>query len=159
MKRRSTSANRGFSLIELVIVVTIMVVLTSLLAPQLLRYVERSREAKDAQIMAEVQRAFNLALVTVAGNISGSGNLWYTKEGQIINVNQDLAKAISAILGGSCRANGTYWMVDGLAPLTSKKYTTNTCPADTRVPVGGQAFRFVKTNTDNTVQYLNDPSK
>jgi len=37
MKKRN---NKGFSLIELVIVITIMVILTALLAPQLLRYVE-----------------------------------------------------------------------------------------------------------------------
>ena len=54
--------NKGFSLIELVIVITIMVILTALLAPQLLRYVEQSRAAKDAVTMDEATRAIELAL-------------------------------------------------------------------------------------------------
>jgi len=62
MKQRSTSANRGFSLIELIIVITIMAILTALLAPQLLRYVERSRIARDEQNIDEIYRAIMLSL-------------------------------------------------------------------------------------------------
>ena len=62
MKQRRASANRGFSLIELVIVITIMAILTALLAPQLLRYVENSRVARDEQNIDEIYRAIMLSL-------------------------------------------------------------------------------------------------
>ncbi len=39
--------NKGFSLVELIIVVAIMAVLVGVLAPQYLKYVERSRESSD----------------------------------------------------------------------------------------------------------------
>lgn len=39
--------NKGFSLVELIIVVAIMVVLIAVLAPQYLKYVEKSRVASD----------------------------------------------------------------------------------------------------------------
>ncbi|MBQ7944472.1 MAG: prepilin-type N-terminal cleavage/methylation domain-containing protein [Lachnospiraceae bacterium] len=39
--------NKGFSLVELIIVVAIMVVLVGVLAPQYLRYVEQSRQSAD----------------------------------------------------------------------------------------------------------------
>ena len=58
--------NKGFSLIELIIVITIMAILTALLAPQLLRYVEQSRVAKDAVSLDEVYRAVQLAYTTEA---------------------------------------------------------------------------------------------
>ena len=54
--------NKGFSLIELIIVITIMAILTSLLAPQLLRYVEQSRTAKDLTSIDEVYRAIQISL-------------------------------------------------------------------------------------------------
>ncbi len=40
--------NQGFSLVELIIVIAIMAVLVGVLAPQFIRYVERSRTQKDA---------------------------------------------------------------------------------------------------------------
>jgi len=54
--------NKGFSLIELIIVITIMAILTALIAPQLLRYVEQSRVAKDLSSIDEVYRAIQISL-------------------------------------------------------------------------------------------------
>ena len=39
--------NKGFSLVELIIVIAIMAVLVGVLAPQFLKYVEKSRESAD----------------------------------------------------------------------------------------------------------------
>lgn len=41
--------NKGFSLVELIVVIAIMAVLVGVLAPQLMKYVEKSREATDIQ--------------------------------------------------------------------------------------------------------------
>ena len=41
--------NKGFSLVELIIVIAIMVVLVAVLAPQYLKYVEKARVAADVQ--------------------------------------------------------------------------------------------------------------
>ncbi len=55
--------NKGFTLVELIIVVAIIAVLASVLAPQYIRYVERSRESNDLQIATNIVRA---ATVTIA---------------------------------------------------------------------------------------------
>lgn len=54
--------NKGFSLVELIVVIAIMAVLTSVLAPSLLQYVERSRAQKDDSAMGEVTNAILLAM-------------------------------------------------------------------------------------------------
>lgn len=46
--------NKGFSLVELIIVIAIMVILVAVLAPQYLRYVEKSRVASDTQTTVEL---------------------------------------------------------------------------------------------------------
>lgn len=48
MKKENMN-NKGFSLVELIIVIAIMAVLVVVLAPQYLKYVERSRNSTDLQ--------------------------------------------------------------------------------------------------------------
>ncbi len=49
--------NKGFSLIELIIAIAILIILTGLLAPQFMKYIEKSREAKDMQTLDTVYTA------------------------------------------------------------------------------------------------------
>ena len=49
--------NKGFTLVELVIVVAILAILVGILAPQYTKYVEKSRKSADASNMDEMVRA------------------------------------------------------------------------------------------------------
>jgi len=53
--------NKGFSLVELIIVIAIMAVLVGLLAPQYLKYVENSKVSTDISNAQEVATAINVA--------------------------------------------------------------------------------------------------
>ena len=65
--------NKGFSLVELIIVIAIMSVLIGLLAPQFIKYVEQSRRSRDIQTADQIREAF---LADIAeGNLSGSGSI------------------------------------------------------------------------------------
>lgn len=52
--------DKGFSLVELIIVIAIMAVLVVVLAPQYLKYVERSRNATDLQNATEIVTALQV---------------------------------------------------------------------------------------------------
>ena len=65
--------NKGFSLVELIIVIAIMAVLVGVLAPQFIKYVEQSRRSRDITTAQEIREA---VLADIADNqISGTETL------------------------------------------------------------------------------------
>ena len=56
-KKQKTLGNKGFSLVELIIVIAIMAVLVVVLAPQFIKFVEKGRESTDLQNVTEIKTA------------------------------------------------------------------------------------------------------
>ena len=55
--------NKGFTLVELVVVIAILAILVGLLAPQYTKYVERSRKSADVNNMDELVKAVQVYAV------------------------------------------------------------------------------------------------
>lgn len=66
MRKQKSLGNKGFSLVELIIVIAIMAILVGVMAPQLLKYVERSRESRDVQTADTVRTAIVTAMLDPA---------------------------------------------------------------------------------------------
>ena len=126
--------NKGFSLIELIIVIAILAVLVAVLTPQLLKYVERSREAKDRANVYAVYRAFQLAVMEPGVEVSGGGSdslvpgagapITYHANGELKNIGPTLKRQFKNFygeVGQTADTNNIYY----LPPLTSKKYQAN----------------------------------
>lgn len=54
--------NKGFSLVELIVVVAIMAVLLGVLVPTLVRHIETSKQSKDLDGVAEIRNSMEIAL-------------------------------------------------------------------------------------------------
>lgn len=54
--------NKGFSLVELIIVIAIMAILVGVLSPQLMKYIEKSRYAADCQTIDSAYTALKIAM-------------------------------------------------------------------------------------------------
>ncbi len=114
MKKFQKKDNKGFSLVELIVVVAIMAVLLGVLVPTLVRNVEKSKHQKDIQALSEIRGAIEKALAderfsTIKGEItitpkdgsftvdaSSLAGFTYKKTGD----NVPFAKEVCANLGG-----------------------------------------------------------
>lgn len=58
--------NKGFTLVELVIVIAILAILVGILAPQYTKYVEKSRKSADVNNMEELVKAVEVYVIDSA---------------------------------------------------------------------------------------------
>lgn len=99
--------DKGFSLVELIIVVAIMAVLVVVLAPQYLKYVEKSRVSADASTAANFESAMSVLAsdVDVPLNTSETYTVVSNTSGAI-TISDDLKTALTK--AGSIDVAKTY---------------------------------------------------
>lgn len=115
--------NKGFSLVELIIVIAIMAVLVGLLAPQYLKYVENSKVSTDISNAQEVATAINVAFADDNGSFKSGMHPTVLPDGKSL-------PALKATGAGSMTVNiddnGVSSIMDGTTELwpDPKKATT-----------------------------------
>lgn len=70
--------NKGFSLVELIIVIAIMAILVGVVGTQVIPYLENSRKAKDVQVLSSWNTAAMSAYSNAAAKISATANYTIT---------------------------------------------------------------------------------
>ena len=85
-KNQKTLTNKGFSLVELIIVVAIMAVLIGVLAPQYLRYVEKSRLQKDNTSISEFVNVLKMSAAeeAVVTKLSAAQTSSFDTDGKLV---------------------------------------------------------------------------
>jgi len=67
MKKLGKSTKRGFTLVELIVVIVILAVLAAMLVPALIGYIDRARKEKDYQTASTVYAAAQAAVTEAYG--------------------------------------------------------------------------------------------
>lgn len=119
--------NKGFSLVELIIVIAIMVILVAVLAPQYLKYVEKSRVATDVQTTVEFINS--LQVLASDPDVDLSGGTYTVKNNKTadLTISDDLHDKL--IAAGMLTANDFTGAAGGWKS-TSKYQSTGYTGAD-----------------------------
>lgn len=129
--------NKGFTLVELVIVVAILAILVGILAPQYTKYVEKSRKAADASNLDNLVTAVKVAAADGSQDVVGADDFTYTIE------MTNTATTITTTATGSkldkvkaavTEYAGTDW---GKTTLKSSAWSTSTIKADVTIEKNG----------------------
>lgn len=144
--------NKGFSLVELIIVIAIMAILVGVLAPQFIKYVESSRQSTDIQNASEIRAAVeafvaekapttDITVACTASSITVSGGA-YTDGA----TSKDVTNALTEVgLSATYNTKSTSWTANTSLAVyshTDYKWTVG-ASANTKEPKKdlGSAFK------------------
>lgn len=102
-QKNQKKKNKGFTLVELIIVIAIIAILAIVLAPQYIKYVEKSRWSNDVNQMSELESMVKTAIVEATEKDNTA-----TVTGSIIATNGGISGG-GASLQAQLTANDPNW--------------------------------------------------
>ena len=113
--------NKGFSLVELIIVIAIMAILVGVMAPQLIKYIEKSKVSADTQAADSIHTAVLTAMMDPeVVNESAYNNDFKAYE------SATSATALKAVSGGNVIGSAAGEILGGSFVTTQLKSTNAT---------------------------------
>lgn len=147
MKKMSQKNNKGFSLVELIVVVAIMAVLMGILVPTLVKNVEKSKKQKDASAIEEIRSTM---VTTLADPTYSDIEATIFYDGTTIDV--DNPKDISAVKPITDTEVKTF-LTAVSADVKDWKFTSKAYKADDQVTfvISGQMVTVYREAEDESV--------
>ena len=140
--------NKGFTLIELIVVIAIIAVLAAILAPQYLRYVEKSRVTADTSSAKEIANAVQTACADsdVFEDVKNTTTVVWASGGTIKVGNADITTAQDAT--GTKLAAELGKTIKNVPKMKSQKWQNNNS--------GTYTISITLNSTDSTVTLTDD---
>lgn len=140
MKERKAN-NKGFSLVELIIVIAIMAILVGIVGTQVIPYLTSAKEGKDAQILSSYATAATTA---------------YTSNADVVTIPAAGTIAVNVYASGLSGDAAT--LADAIQDLTYDSLPTTKFSSDDGKQILGLQVTYDFTNKTITVQGYSDAS-
>ena len=123
-------SNKGFTLVELIIVIAIIAILTAVAAPQYIKYVDESRWSKDQNNAASLLTAVQVAIVDNGSDADTTNDIAATKvefkKGANIAITGDTSSNLDTALKAALGSTYANMQVTNKSSATGKQtYTIN----------------------------------
>ena len=94
--------NKGFSMVELIIVIAIMAILAGALAPTLIKYVNKSRMSSDVTTASTIATACSSGLADIKAEDDAKNYYGTTKDiATIVSASDSFGSVVKEALGGT----------------------------------------------------------
>ena len=133
--------NKGFSLVELIIVIAIMAILVGVMAPQLIKYIEKTNVSSDVQLCDTVREAVQTAMM----------------DPSVINASNNGVPAAGSLLtdpaftsGGTPFQDAVYEILGTNAPQNGFKSSAKNNSGQLKVAIGTNSVLVWITQSDDS---------
>jgi len=138
---------KGFSLVELIVVIAIMAVLVAILAPQFIKYVEKSRQSADVKNSQEMVSAVQAYAADTGLAANASTTITLSKTAEAVASGGDKAAVESALSDAGVKGG----------KLKSSKWGANGAYADVTITVktdanGNPSFEYGPDSFKNAIE-------
>lgn len=124
-KMQNKGNNKGFSLVELIVVIAIMAVLVAVLAPQFTKYVDRSRMSNDSTTVAGIVTAVQTGVADLTDyEIADATYIVKVNKTSGTNVYLSTAPTVALTVAGSGKGNIVDAIKNSCGELTALKETS-----------------------------------
>ncbi len=150
---RKKKDNKGFTLVELVIVVAILAILVGLLAPQYTKYVEKSRKAADASNMDEMVNVVKVFAADPANELAaGTYTITISSTEKETTVTPEPTTLVTKALTDELTASIPSWAT---TTTKSKKWGKSGASADISAAItvgedGGTSVKYTVSDNSET---------
>lgn len=134
--------NKGFSLVELIVVMAIMAILAVTLAPRLMHYVEKSRKASDQQVINTILDA---CVLSMADESLRNDFASITSDSYTLNLSADTDTGEGKD-NSFYKTNGKTWTVN-----TSNTLATKLIFDEMKTVVGDFSLKSTDAGADTTI--------
>lgn len=152
MKQKKTD-NKGFSLVELIIVIAIMAILVGIVGTQVVPYIEKSKESKDLQLVNSYSTAAMTAYSENAGKLKTTGTITIAVYTGTYTGGSDLEKDQTLLQTEIKRLVGYSGIDDLKAKMTSK--TGKNSITDITITIDPASHTMTTTATGTTLEVVN----
>ena len=148
--RERKKDNKGFTLVELIIVIAILAILVGLLAPQYMKYVEKSRKSTDVSNLERLVEAVKIASADTDYNIPyGTYTIKMETSGTTISVTGTPSGVTNKITNALKEYAGYNFTLD--TKNTSLKLKSNRWGADSISGGSGTISAKIEIGSDSSV--------
>ena len=127
--KKFKESNKGFTMVELIVVIAIIAVLAIVVAPAYLKYVETARRNSDIQTAVAIEKAINVLVSDGTIDLPPSGKTteitWAANPGSLNKHDVVIGEIVGSIARKSSATPAVTWTIDDSGKVTSSATGTN----------------------------------